>query len=89
MHPFTARHLGVLQELLKFQVISPISKTLACGDTGKCVDWLYHHDVHMLISLCHRRGSYGRTFSDCSQSQRVHPKRENRRIRYTKLRKDR
>ncbi|CDS07569.1 hypothetical protein LRAMOSA01518 [Lichtheimia ramosa] len=34
MHPFTARHLGVLQELLKFQVISPISKTLACGDTG-------------------------------------------------------
>ncbi|KAG0165193.1 hypothetical protein DFQ28_009109, partial [Apophysomyces sp. BC1034] len=33
-HPFTATHLGVLQDTLTFKIISPISKTLACGDTG-------------------------------------------------------
>ena len=35
MHPFTSKHLGVLREMLSFQVIEPISKKLACGDTGK------------------------------------------------------
>ncbi|KAG2222724.1 hypothetical protein INT45_011212 [Circinella minor] len=34
MHPFTSKHLGVLREMLSFQVIEPISKKLACGDTG-------------------------------------------------------
>ncbi|KAI9025295.1 flavoprotein [Phycomyces nitens] len=33
-HPFTAKHLDVLQDILQFKVISPISKLLACGDLG-------------------------------------------------------
>ncbi|KAG0734411.1 hypothetical protein G6F57_015296 [Rhizopus arrhizus] len=33
-HPFTIRHLDVLTTILKFQIIQPISKKLACGDIG-------------------------------------------------------
>ncbi|KAG9306972.1 hypothetical protein G9A89_000886 [Geosiphon pyriformis] len=33
-HPFTARHLSVLRDELEFQIVDPVSKTLACGDTG-------------------------------------------------------
>ncbi|SAL99925.1 hypothetical protein [Absidia glauca] len=34
VHPFTNKHLNVLQDTFDFQVVAPISKTLACGDTG-------------------------------------------------------
>ncbi|KAL0092392.1 flavoprotein [Phycomyces blakesleeanus] len=33
-HPFTAQHLNILQDVLHFKVIPPISKLLACGDLG-------------------------------------------------------
>jgi phosphopantothenoylcysteine decarboxylase len=33
-HPFTSKHLEILTNQLKFEVIAPISKILACGDTG-------------------------------------------------------
>lgn len=33
-HPFTAKHLGILTGELRMVVIPPISKLLACGDTG-------------------------------------------------------
>ncbi|KAI8365346.1 phosphopantothenoylcysteine decarboxylase-like protein [Radiomyces spectabilis] len=33
-HPFTNKHLDVLQKSLNFNVIDPISKQLACGDIG-------------------------------------------------------
>ncbi|RHZ68235.1 hypothetical protein Glove_296g38 [Diversispora epigaea] len=33
-HPFTSKHLRVLSDQLGFQIISPMSKKLACGDTG-------------------------------------------------------
>ncbi|RIA99107.1 phosphopantothenoylcysteine decarboxylase-like protein [Glomus cerebriforme] len=33
-HPFTLKHLEILTNQLKYEVISPISKKLACGDTG-------------------------------------------------------
>lgn len=37
-HPFTAKHLQVLESVLDYKIIQPISKKLACGDTGKdCV----------------------------------------------------
>ena len=32
--PFTSKHLQVLEEVLHATVIPPVSKTLACGDTG-------------------------------------------------------
>ncbi|ORZ18640.1 flavo protein [Absidia repens] len=34
VHPFTGKHLAVLQDTFNFKVVAPISKTLACGDTG-------------------------------------------------------
>lgn len=34
-HPFTARQLGILQGELKYHVIAPVSKLLACGDRGQ------------------------------------------------------
>ncbi|CAG8450495.1 15274_t:CDS:2 [Funneliformis caledonium] len=33
-HPFTSNHLEIVKVKLKFDVIDPISKNLACGDTG-------------------------------------------------------
>ncbi|KAI8813558.1 Phosphopantothenoylcysteine decarboxylase [Cladochytrium replicatum] len=33
-HPFTERHLDTLKGFLGYSVINPISKKLACGDTG-------------------------------------------------------
>ncbi|KAJ3289165.1 hypothetical protein HK104_007685 [Borealophlyctis nickersoniae] len=33
-HKFTARHLKLLKGMLRYTVVQPISKTLACGDTG-------------------------------------------------------
>ena len=33
-HPMTSKHLDILREELRFHVIPPISKVLACGDYG-------------------------------------------------------
>ncbi|KAI8092149.1 flavoprotein [Gilbertella persicaria] len=33
-HLLTARHLDILESVLKYHIIHPISKKLACGDTG-------------------------------------------------------
>jgi phosphopantothenoylcysteine decarboxylase len=33
-HPLTARHMDVIKDILGFIIIDPISKKLACGDTG-------------------------------------------------------
>ncbi|KAI9321309.1 flavoprotein [Dichotomocladium elegans] len=33
-HPFTTKHLGILESMLGMKIIMPISKKLACGDTG-------------------------------------------------------
>lgn len=32
-HPFTAKHLTILREL-QIEIIPPVCKTLACGETG-------------------------------------------------------
>ncbi|RKP07909.1 flavo protein [Thamnocephalis sphaerospora] len=34
-HPFTARHLDILRDMLGWRVCGPISKRLACGDVGE------------------------------------------------------
>ena len=62
-HPHTARQLQTLQEL-GIQIIDPISKTLACGDTGMvgclciycivlyvCID-RYRDKVKYIICFC-------------------------------------
>ena len=33
-HPLTAEHLRTVRDVLKYQVVGPISKDLACGDSG-------------------------------------------------------
>ncbi|KAF8547450.1 flavoprotein [Imleria badia] len=33
-HPLTAEHLRVVQEVIKYHVVGPIGKGLACGDVG-------------------------------------------------------
>lgn len=33
-HPLTVIHMRILQDTLGFKIIDPISKKLACGDTG-------------------------------------------------------
>lgn len=45
-HPLTEKHLQVLENLLNYRIIQPISKKLACGDTGKtCVGMFRLFDV--------------------------------------------
>lgn len=34
-HPFTRKHLDVLEQELGYAVVDPVSKLLACGDRGK------------------------------------------------------
>lgn len=33
-HPLTAEHLRVVREVVKYHVVGPIGKGLACGDVG-------------------------------------------------------
>ena len=33
-HPYTAKHLSVVCKELGYHEVPPVSKTLACGDTG-------------------------------------------------------
>ncbi len=42
-NPFTAKHIRVLTNELKIEVIDPISKTLACGDVGIVFYYLIIH----------------------------------------------
>ena len=34
-HPLTAEHLRIIKEVIKYNVVGPIGKALACGDIGK------------------------------------------------------
>ncbi|OBZ69047.1 putative thymidylate synthase [Grifola frondosa] len=34
-HPLTAEHLRVLRDVIGYEVVGPIGKTLACGDVGE------------------------------------------------------
>jgi phosphopantothenoylcysteine decarboxylase len=33
-HPLTAEHLRVVRDVIKYNVVGPIGKALACGDIG-------------------------------------------------------
>lgn len=34
-HPLTSEHLRVVQEVVRYTVVGPIGKGLACGDVGE------------------------------------------------------
>lgn len=48
-HPLTSRHLEILETVLKYNIIQPISKKLACGDTGKISE--IFHSLEILINI--------------------------------------
>lgn len=33
-HPLTAEHLRIVQDVVKYEIVGPIGKALACGDVG-------------------------------------------------------
>ena len=35
-HPLTNEHLHIVREVIEYNVVGPIGKTLACGDVGEC-----------------------------------------------------
>ena len=37
-HPLTNEHLRIIRDIIGYQVVGPIGKTLACGDVGKYMD---------------------------------------------------
>jgi phosphopantothenoylcysteine decarboxylase len=39
-HPLTAEHLRIIKEVIKYNVVGPIGKALACGDIGKLFIYL-------------------------------------------------
>lgn len=34
-HPLTGEHLRIIKDIVKYNVVGPIGKVLACGDIGK------------------------------------------------------
>jgi len=36
-HPLTAVHLSTVKDIIRYNVVGPIGKQLACGDIGKCL----------------------------------------------------
>lgn len=33
-HPLTAEHLRIVKDVIRYEVVGPIGKNLACGDIG-------------------------------------------------------
>lgn len=34
-HPLTSQHVRIIKEVIGYQVVGPVGKSLACGDVGK------------------------------------------------------
>ena len=49
-HPLTAQHLRVVQEVVKYHVVGPVGKGLACGDVGMVNPRPRLHTVHFLLA---------------------------------------
>ena len=39
-HPLTAEHLRIVREVVGYEVVGLIGKTLACGDVGKSLSFV-------------------------------------------------
>ncbi|KIY71234.1 flavo protein [Cylindrobasidium torrendii FP15055 ss-10] len=48
-HPLTEEHLRIVREVIKYNVVGPISKTLACGDTGTGAMTEWHDIVNIVV----------------------------------------
>ena len=41
-HPLTAEHLRIVRDVVRYNVVGPIGKGLACGDVGKFIAFIVH-----------------------------------------------
>ena len=44
-HPLTAEHIRIVKDVVKYNVVGPIGKHLACGDVGMCFPGALHHSI--------------------------------------------
>jgi len=54
-HPLTERHLSIVQGELKYRVVGPIGKGLACGDVGVGAMTEWSDIVQMVVEEYHLR----------------------------------
>ena len=48
-HPLTAEHLRVVRDVIGYNVVGPIGKTLACGDVGLGAMTEWKDIVHIVV----------------------------------------
>ncbi|KDQ62644.1 hypothetical protein JAAARDRAFT_66330 [Jaapia argillacea MUCL 33604] len=54
-HPLTAEHLRVVREVVKYEVVGPIGKNLACGDVGLGAMTEWRDIVQLVVDRFHLR----------------------------------
>ncbi|KAI0074158.1 flavoprotein [Panus rudis PR-1116 ss-1] len=54
-HPLTGEHLRVVREVVKYEVVGPIGKTLACGDVGVGAMTEWRDVVQIVVDRFHLR----------------------------------
>ncbi|CEP19603.1 hypothetical protein [Parasitella parasitica] len=63
-HPLTSRHLEILENVLKYNIIQPISKKLACGDTGLGAMAESRYIADYVLEMINGKGLAGLTVED-------------------------
>jgi phosphopantothenoylcysteine synthetase/decarboxylase len=48
-HPLTSEHLRIVQDVVRYEVVGPIGKGLACGDVGT---WEIHGGLYSDVDTC-------------------------------------
>ncbi|CAO3620226.1 unnamed protein product [Mucor fragilis] len=66
-HPFTAKHLEVLENVLHYKIIQPISKKLACGDTGIGAMAESQYIADYILEMINGKGLAGLTVEDVNK----------------------
>lgn len=44
-HPLTSEHIRIVRDIIRYHVVGPIGKNLACGDVGG------YHDLAFIVSI--------------------------------------
>ncbi|KAL7310830.1 hypothetical protein PS15m_010274 [Mucor circinelloides] len=66
-HPLTEKHLQVLETLLNYKIIQPISKKLACGDTGVGAMAESQYISDYVLEMINGKGLAGLTVEDVNK----------------------
>jgi len=51
-HPLTERHLSFVKEIIGYEVVGPIGKTLACGDVGMGAMTEWKDIIGLVVRRC-------------------------------------